>query len=315
MRVILLIFLIVVNSLATTNLHQKCKSQMDGECEQNRIQSLIYKATEDIIRLRKDMFETTQEFNARREAKYTMIDNSIISAIKDEVKQNGAGKVTLLDYNADKSIMKLLATWNENLTSVLPKKSTPKSFSLIINPKDAKRIFTKKQTHRFYINISYISHQLIIYKIYIKVDGEEYIFDGASNIVNIDGVFYQIDTTETLAWEDAKKYCADLSLGGYSDWRLPTIKELEKIVSDCSGINVKLSDTQWSEITDKNIANISYQSCYKSRGFISNDYWSSSSFANYDNYAWGITFSSGYADYSYKDEKRYVRCMRAGKTP
>src|SRR5262245_32363360 len=32
-----------------------------------------------------------------------------------------------------------------------------------------------------------------------------------------------------LNWRQAAKYCLDLRLGGYADWRLPTIDELEGI--------------------------------------------------------------------------------------
>jgi hypothetical protein len=31
-------------------------------------------------------------------------------------------------------------------------------------------------------------------------------------------------------WQDAIDYCEDLTLGGYSDWRLPNINELQTIV-------------------------------------------------------------------------------------
>ncbi len=31
-------------------------------------------------------------------------------------------------------------------------------------------------------------------------------------------------------WADAKQYCEDLVLGGYDDWRLPNIDELETII-------------------------------------------------------------------------------------
>ena len=35
-----------------------------------------------------------------------------------------------------------------------------------------------------------------------------------------------------LTYEEAKKYAAELRLGGYEDWRVPTMEELESIVDN-----------------------------------------------------------------------------------
>jgi hypothetical protein len=37
------------------------------------------------------------------------------------------------------------------------------------------------------------------------------------------------DNGRDVNWHKALKYCRDLRLAGYSDWRLPTLPELEKI--------------------------------------------------------------------------------------
>jgi hypothetical protein len=38
-----------------------------------------------------------------------------------------------------------------------------------------------------------------------------------------------------ISWLDANKYAEDLRLGGYSDWRLPTLDELKKLYDPDSG--------------------------------------------------------------------------------
>jgi len=38
-----------------------------------------------------------------------------------------------------------------------------------------------------------------------------------------------------LTWEAAQQYCESLELGGYDDWRLPSLKELQTIVDERKG--------------------------------------------------------------------------------
>ena len=37
------------------------------------------------------------------------------------------------------------------------------------------------------------------------------------------------DNGRNINWREATKYCRDLRLGGYADWRLATIEELEGV--------------------------------------------------------------------------------------
>jgi WD40 repeat protein len=41
----------------------------------------------------------------------------------------------------------------------------------------------------------------------------------------------QTDNGKSMNWEEASQYCSDLRLGGFSDWRLPSIEELQTILS------------------------------------------------------------------------------------
>jgi len=111
------------------------------------------------------------------------------------------------------------------------------------------------------------------------------------------------------------EYAKNLRLGGYDDWRLPTIDELKEVISSCGGIPTIYVDDDLESIVDKNINNNNYQDCYQEKGFSSDYYWSSTSNKNNSDNAWLVHFYSGnvgsyrkYVNYYY-----FVRCVRAGE--
>ena len=109
------------------------------------------------------------------------------------------------------------------------------------------------------------------------------------------GLVWQ-DTSESANWKKrktwnaAKAYCADLTLAGKSDWRLPRIKELQTIVSN------KYHHT--------NIIKGFKHAAPSSR------HWSSSQYVSDDKVAWYVRFGSGETRYAYKTEDFIVRCVR-----
>ena len=113
------------------------------------------------------------------------------------------------------------------------------------------------------------------------------------------------DTTTGLQWQDnteaktviktwieAINYCENLTLGGYNDWRLPNINELNSIV-----------DRSKNNPIVGNFTNVS-----------SGNYWSSTTVAGDSNYAWFVDFYGGGMENGYnKSNSYYVRCVRAGQ--
>ena len=97
---------------------------------------------------------------------------------------------------------------------------------------------------------------------------------------------YNAGNYSDTSGDTASTYCSDLTLGGYSDWRLPSVKELLFIVDN----------SKYSPSIDNQFQNT-----------ISNLYWSSTTYAS------GVDFYSGYTDYDGKDNSNYVRCVRAGQ--
>jgi len=62
------------------------------------------------------------------------------------------------------------------------------------------------------------------------VNGDGTISDTASGLM-----WAQVDSGRGLNWKEALAFCEDFQLAGYSDWRLPSIKELNSIVDYSKG--------------------------------------------------------------------------------
>ncbi len=92
-------------------------------------------------------------------------------------------------------------------------------------------------------------------------------------------------------WDAAKSYCDALALDGYSDWRIPTIQEIQTII-DYSAYNPALS----TEVL-------------QGRPYY---YWSGSTFTVNTDGAWFVYFNNGYTNADWKSGPRYVRCVRGG---
>ena len=94
-------------------------------------------------------------------------------------------------------------------------------------------------------------------------------------------------------WNYAKTYCENLTLGGFSDWRLPNIYELTTLID-----NTKSS----KPYVINGIENIA-----------SSSYWSSTIYASDSSNTWFVNFYGGLNNAGYKTNSKYVRCVRAGQ--
>lgn len=94
------------------------------------------------------------------------------------------------------------------------------------------------------------------------------------------------------SWSEARRYCEALNLGGFSDWRLPSIKELSSITQ---------MNTYAPAISEqfKNISKDKY-----------NYYWSSTTYASNSSDVWVIFFNRGNVDWLDKSSAYFVRCVR-----
>ena len=112
---------------------------------------------------------------------------------------------------------------------------------------------------------------------------------------NNTGLLWQKDDDDVQKnWETAITYCTDLTLGGYSGWRLPNVQELQSIVD--YGINYSGNIP---------VVNGTYFPNTKSAL-----YWSSTVGAFNTERSWHVSFTSGQVDRSDKSQVRYVRCVQ-----
>lgn len=98
-------------------------------------------------------------------------------------------------------------------------------------------------------------------------------------------------TLSIVTWDNAISYCEGLSLGGFTDWRLPKIKELQSLVDMTRATAPTINITYFPNT----------QSIY----------WSSTSYAPSTTNAWIVEFGYGYTIGSgYKTNLGYIRCVR-----
>jgi len=102
--------------------------------------------------------------------------------------------------------------------------------------------------------------------------------DGTITDLNT-GLMWKKDESPDMNWQEALKYCQDLRLAGYTDWRLPTIKEIATI------LDLSYKDSTWyHKEFFPNVKTLPL-------GF----YWASTTYG--DTFGWGVNFQFGYDGY------------------
>jgi hypothetical protein len=98
----------------------------------------------------------------------------------------------------------------------------------------------------------------------------------------------------TLSWQAALASANNNTDYGYSDWRVPNKNELESLVEDAC-YNLAINETVFPATAS------------------SPSYWSSSPYANGNDYAWDVAFYYGYVSFNNKGSSGYVRLVRGSQ--
>lgn len=91
------------------------------------------------------------------------------------------------------------------------------------------------------------------------------------------------------SYEDAYTYCSELSLSGYTDWRLPAVNALESILN-YGRFNPSINTTFTNSASER--------------------YWSSSAYEGFGSDVWTVDFKNGYVQNASFTDTYYVRCVR-----
>lgn len=127
-----------------------------------------------------------------------------------------------------------------------------------------------------------------------------YLFCGVSNAFDCSEGLY-CDYEKDFMWQDqrisvsrydylynAVKYCSDLTIGDYSEWRLPSVQELLTLID--YDRHEPASD---AEFKNESIG----------------DYWSSTPFIDRDSYYWYVDFLFGFTSVAHAGKPNLIRCV------
>ena len=112
---------------------------------------------------------------------------------------------------------------------------------------------------------------------------------------NVTGLIWQkTPYVDSLTWENSLTYADTLTFNGFTDWRLPNIKELQSI-NDESLINPSVNTTYFPTISKSKF------------------YWSSTTLPNQTTKAWYLYPAFGITTYDYKTVAHHLICVRGNQ--
>ncbi len=97
----------------------------------------------------------------------------------------------------------------------------------------------------------------------------------------------------TALWEVAGNFCQNLTFAGFTDWRMPNIRELMSITDYGAASTAKINGTYFPNTAAE-------------------AYWAATTYVPNTAYAWTVAFNDGLVGATSKAGSYYIRCVRGG---
>jgi hypothetical protein len=107
----------------------------------------------------------------------------------------------------------------------------------------------------------------------------------------VTGLEWQSESPGRMTWHQAQSYARSLALAGRSDWRLPSVRELESLLD-----RAQYRPAMRAEVPFRD----------------TRSYWSSTTFGVHRTNAWIVMFDGAYVLSYYKTNAYHVRCPAKG---
>ncbi len=173
------------------------------------------------------------------------------------------------------------------------------------------------------ILISIILLTLIYFNIYIPIKYQYFV--GTTNsftagqftirsstfIDNKNGYMWEKPKKDEMNWYNAKSYCENLNLDGYSDWKLPSRDELHTLMTAYYGKYDSNRDTWFNNNEHKRNDGLFLPKEISGMFVkVGSWYWSSSINETYSSYSWIVGFNSGDGNWNGQADDYFVVCVR-----
>jgi hypothetical protein len=142
---------------------------------------------------------------------------------------------------------------------------------------------------------------------------ESYIIHWTDPVTNL---MWSFKTPSDQSWNDAINYCNNLTEGGYSDWRLPTISELRSIIRNCPATETGGICGVTDSCLDNSCRNSACNGCSEDSSgkhsvFGDVDWlWSISSLVWEETHDLCVNFINGAITFDNETGYNYTRCVR-----